>query len=161
MKTNELKDLIMKTSEIKNVIKVNIRVKTYENGSLPERKHLYDAGSDLKASEQGEILPGEFKMIPTDIAMEIPSHLYGHIQSRSGLASKKGIFVLTGTIDANYRGKIWVVLGNFGNEPFTYEVGDRIAQIVFMEYVTPNFHKVDELSDSERGENGYGSTGVK
>lgn len=132
-----------------------------ENASSPEYKHETDAGADLRASESGVINPGEFKMVPTGVSMAIPNTIYGHIQSRSGLASKRGIFSLTGTIDAGFRGQIFVVLGNFGKESFEYEVGDRIAQIVFHEFIHAMFTETDTLPESDRGESGYGSTGVK
>lgn len=130
-------------------------------GTKPTYKHESDAGADLRAAESLTINPGEHVAVKTGTCVAIPSNRYGHIQSRSGLAKNHGIFVLTGTIDAGYRGEIIVILGNFGKEPFTIEQGDRIAQLVIMPYVRALFNEVESLEDSDRGTNGYGSTGVK
>lgn len=130
-------------------------------GTKPTYKHDSDAGADLRAAESLIINPGEHVAVKTGTCVAIPGNYYGHIQSRSGLAMKHGIFVLTGTIDSGYRGEIIVILGNLGKEPFTIEEGDRIAQLVIMPYVLADFNLVDSLEDSDRGTNGYGSTGVK
>ena len=130
-------------------------------GTKPTYKHESDAGADLRAAESLTISQGEHAAVKTGTCVAIPSNYYGHIQSRSGLAMKHGIFVLTGTIDSGYRGEIIVILGNFGKEPFTIEEGDRISQLVIMPYMHVCFKEVDSLEDSDRGTNGYGSTGVK
>lgn len=130
-------------------------------GQKPIYKHLSDAGADLRSAESITINPGEHVALKTGTCVAIPGNYYGHIQSRSGLAKNHGIFVLTGTIDSGYHGEIIVILGNFGKEPFTIEQGDRIAQLVIMPYAHAIFTEVDSLEDSDRGINGYGSTGVK
>lgn len=130
-------------------------------GTKPAYKHDSDAGADLRAAESLTISPGEHVAVKTGTCVAITEGYYGHIQSRSGLAMKHGIFVLTGTIDSGYRGEIIVILGNFGKEPFTIEEGDRIAQLVIMPYVRANFNLVNRLEYSDRGTNGYGSTGIK
>lgn len=130
-------------------------------GNQPIYKHESDAGADLRAAETLTLEPFKFAKVRTGTSVEIPSGYYGHIQSRSGLASKNGIFVLTGTIDSGFRGEILVILANFSEEPLTIEAGDRIAQMVIMKHERAEFVEVESLNDSDRGTDGYGSTGVK
>ena len=102
-------------------------------------------------------------MIPTGLYMQIPEGFEGQVRPRSGLAAKRGVTVLNtpGTIDADYRGEIKVILVNLSSEPFTVEPGERIAQMVFARHETAEWMLVDELDSTERGEGGFGSTGVK
>lgn len=123
------------------------------------------AGADIRAFlPDGPItlLPGEFRMIPTGIRLEIPVGYEVQVRPRSGLAAKHGITVLNspGTIDSDYRGEIKVILINHGKEEFIINSGDRIAQLVAARVEQALFQLSDELNDSERGEGGFGSTGV-
>ncbi|MBO5770004.1 MAG: dUTP diphosphatase [Spirochaetales bacterium] len=123
------------------------------------------AGADIRAFlPDGPItlLPGEFRMIPTGIRLEIPVGYEVQVRPRSGLAAKHGITVLNspGTIDSDYRGEVKVILINHGKEEFIINSGDRIAQLVAARVEQALFQLSDELNDSERGEGGFGSTGV-
>jgi deoxyuridine 5''-triphosphate nucleotidohydrolase (dut) len=107
--------------------------------------------------------PGERKLIPTGIAIAMPVGLEAQVRPRSGLALKHGVTVLNtpGTIDADYRGEVGVILINLGQEPFTVQRGDRIAQLVFQYVPRVALVEVEELPPSERGAGGFGSTGVR
>lgn len=122
-----------------------------------------DAGADLYAvePEDVEIKPGQVVAIQTGIALEIPYGYVGLIHPRSGLAGKKAITVANapGTVDSGYRGEILVLLTNIGTETQVISHGDRIAQLVIQKVENAAFTEVTELSDSERGEGGFGSTG--
>jgi dUTP pyrophosphatase len=129
------------------------------DAKLPERKRDGDAGLDLYCIEDFEIEPNEIKIVRTGIAVEIPKGYFGMIKDRSGLASK-GLHVLAGIIDENYRGEIKVVLINLGKEKLKFEKYSRIAQLLIIPYLKVEI-KEDELSQTERGENGFGSSGLK
>lgn len=120
-----------------------------------------DAGADLKANADYFLPAGFRELILTGVSIQLPKNMVALIHHRSGLALKHGITVLNapGTIDSNYRGEIGVILYNTSNEHFVIKRGDRIAQLVFQEVVTADFIQVDELSDTERGTAGFGSTG--
>lgn len=122
------------------------------------------SGADLKADikETVTIDAGSTAIVPTGLSLEIPPGFEAQVRPRSGLAAKHGITVLNtpGTIDADYRGEIKVILINLGKEIFQIERGDRIAQIVFAPVVRAQFEKTIELTDSIRGEGGFGSTGI-
>ena len=128
---------------------------------LPTRQTPQSAGLDLHAKISTTIKPGERTLMPTGIRAALPFGFEAQIRPRSGLALKHGITVLNtpGTIDADYRGEIGVVLINLGSEDFTIQRGDRIAQMVIVKVEMANFTEVDELPDTRRGEGGYGSTG--
>lgn len=125
------------------------------------------AGADLYAcledTDKVSIAPGETVMIPTGIAMEIPEGFAGLIYARSGLASKKGLAPANkvGVIDADYRGEIKVPLYNHSRETAVVEQGERIAQMILTPFLRGIFEECEVLSDTERGENGFGSTGKK
>lgn len=144
-----------------------IKTKVGERGSLPVRQHETDGGADLCAAKfegWGElnkaIVPPFGKLIvDTDVAVEIPKGYIGDIRPRSGLYFNKGL-ICAGTIDSDYRGNIKVCLRNLTNEPVTILLGERIAQLCIVPVELCEFCKVDELSDTDRGENGFGSTGV-
>jgi dUTP pyrophosphatase len=148
-------------------------VKTYEinikklddKAVIPSYGSEYAAGADLYAcmDEDISIQPQETVLVHTGIAMEIPEGYAGFIYARSGLASKKGLAPANkvGVVDADYRGEIMVALHNHGNQTQTVEPGERVAQLVIAPYVLGNFHVVEELSDTVRGEGGFGSTGKK
>lgn len=131
--------------------------------TLPEYKTEHAAGVDLQAvlDEPLTLQPLERKLIHTGLYMEIPAGYEGQVRPRSGLALKKGLSVLNapGTIDADYRGEVGVILVNLSNDAVTIEPGERIAQMVFARYEMVTFSAVDALSDTSRGSGGFGSTG--
>lgn len=131
--------------------------------TIPEYKTSGSAGMDISSSSEVRIVikPFERKLIPTNLIMEIPSGYEGQVRPRSGLALKHGITVLNtpGTIDSDYRGEIKVLLINLGNEDFTVNFGDRIAQIIISKHITANLISAEDLILTERGAGGYGSTG--
>ena len=144
-----------------------IQVKVINKGKqpLPQYATAQSAGMDLRAntSEPFTLNPMERKLVPTGLFIALPEGYEAQVRPRSGLALKHGITVLNtpGTIDADYRGEIGVVLVNLSNEPFTVEPGERIAQMVIAKHEQANFLVVEELDETERGAGGYGHTGVK
>lgn len=133
------------------------------NAQIPVKAFASDAGADLKSVANLTIAPGKHTIVPTGLAIEMPEGWEAQIRSRSGLAAKKQIFVINspGTIDANYRNEIGVILQNLGTEPFVINIGDRIAQIVLKQVPSVEFIEVDTLSETDRNMDGFGSTGVK
>ena len=133
--------------------------------SLPKYETIGSSGMDLAANITAKIKigPGETVIIPTGIALSIPKGFEVQIRPRSGLSAKKGISVLNtpGTIDADYRGEIKVILINLGKEKFLIENGNRIAQMVVCPVTQVKMEEVDELSETSRGAGGFGSTGIK
>mgnify|MGYP001210242190 CR=1 FL=1 len=140
---------------------MNINVVNKSENPLPKYAKHGDAGMDICASEDIKIPAFSWKAIPTGIYIELPEGYECQIRSRSGLAAKFGINVLNspGTIDSGYRGEIKVILKNSDHRPFQIEAGDRVAQMVFAPVTTARFTEVAELSNTERGEGGLGSTG--
>ncbi|WP_341282517.1 dUTP diphosphatase [Paenibacillus sp. FSL H8-0537] len=140
------------------------RVEGNEDIKLPCKMSEWAAGFDLQAavSEPVELAPGERKLIPTGFAMAMPAELEAQIRPRSGLAYKHGITCLNspGTIDADYRGEVKVLLVNLGQEPFTIARGERIAQMVFQKVPVVTIEEAAELPDTVRGSGGFGHTGV-
>lgn len=134
-----------------------------ENGKIPTRGSAEAAGYDLYAAAPAIILPHTTEKIPTDIAIQIPYGYWGGIYARSGLATKKGLRPANccGVVDSDYRGPVIVALHNDTENPQTIEPGERIAQLIIQPYIAPNFEVVDELTETERGECGFGSTGTK
>lgn len=118
-----------------------------------------DAGMDLYSTEHRAIGPGERAMIETGIAMEIPLGYVGLIWEKSGLAVKHGIQTMGGVIDSGYRGEVVVTVYNASEKTHTFEKGDKVGQILIQKIEGPEIEVVEELSDSERGEDGFGSTG--
>lgn len=139
------------------------RLSGNEDVKLPVKMSELASGFDLHAAvdESVVLMPGERKLIPTGFAIAMPGGLEAQIRPRSGLAFKHGITCLNtpGTIDADYRGEIKVLLINLGQEPFTIVRNERIAQMVFQAVPTVEFMQVDELSDTVRGSGGFGHTG--
>ena len=135
-----------------------------EGALLPEYQTAGSAGADLHAylTEPVTLNPMERKLIPTGLFVELPVGYELQVRPRSGLALKYGITVLNtpGTVDSDYRGELCVLLVNFGSEPFTVRNGDRIAQAVVAQAVQVSFVQTDALSKTERGADGYGSTGI-
>jgi dUTP pyrophosphatase len=148
-------------------MKVNIKLKEeFKDFGLPKYHTKDSAAVDLRAAIENEesIKPGERKLIPTGIYMEIPEGYMLHITPRSGLAIKKGISLVNspGIIDADYRGEIGIILINHGREDFIIERGDRIAQASFVKFEAADWNEVEDVSENEtRGEGGFGSTGIK
>ena len=136
-----------------------------KNIELPKYETNGSSGMDLSANieMQIKIEPGKTSIIPTGISVSIPKNFEIQIRSRSGLAAKSHISVLNspGTIDADYRGEIKVILINLGNKTFVIERGARIAQMVLCPIVKAKFKEVDNLDDTDRGGGGFGSTGLK
>ena len=134
-----------------------------QNAILPTYGSAGAAGADLYAclDEDVVIAPGESAFIPTGLAMEIPQNCAGLIYARSGLACKCGLAPANkvGVIDSDYRGQFIVALHNHGSEPQTVGHGERIAQLVITPVITPGFIETEQLSDTQRGEGGFGSTG--
>jgi dUTP pyrophosphatase len=139
---------------------MQIRVKqTRDYGYMPRYAHPGDAGLDLCAVGKHRVPPLGTVRIPTGIAVAIPEGYQGEVRPRSGLSSK-GIHVILGTIDSGYRGEIEVVLFNSTGDFYNVRWGDRIAQLVIMPVVQANFVEVRELDETERGADGFGSTGM-
>jgi dUTP pyrophosphatase len=133
--------------------------------NLPQYATAYSAGLDLEAAVDAPLTlkPGERTLVPTGLAIALPEGYEAQIRPRSGLAAKNGVTVLNspGTIDADYRGEIKVILANLGTEAFTVERGMRIAQMVIAAYTRAQWNVVETLDATERGAGGFGSTGVK
>lgn len=144
--------------------RMQIKIINHSGHALPAYETSLSAGMDLRAfvPETVTIQPMERKMIPTGIHIELPAGYEAQVRPRSGLAWKYGITVLNspGTIDADYRGEIKVVLINFGSEAFEVKNGDRIAQMIISRFETIAWEPVSELTETERGSGGYGHTGV-
>jgi len=147
---------------------MEIKVKILREGSsldfdLPRYMTNLSAGMDLRSAEEKVLLPGERALVKTGIRLEIPEGYEAQVRPRSGLALKHGITVLNapGTIDADYRGEVGVILINLGSEPFEIKKGDRIAQLVFAPHARAVFEEVFSLDNTERSTGGFGSTGVK
>ena len=133
--------------------------------ALPQYSTPLSAGMDLRANinEPITLNPLERKLIPTGLYIALPEGYEAQIRPRSGLAIKNGITVLNtpGTIDADYRGEVGIILINLSNEPFVINNGERICQMVIMNYTKVEWVEVEELNDTERGAGGFGHTGVK
>jgi len=140
------------------------QLKNSEGLPLPHYQTEHSAGVDLYAAVDGEVIleAGKWKLIPTGIAIAIPEGHEGQVRPRSGLALKHGIGMLNapGTIDADYRGEVGIILFNFGDLPFIIKRGDRIAQLVFAKLARARLEKADSLSDTARGTGGFGHTGI-
>lgn len=148
--------------------KINVALTTLphaENLDLPTYATTQAAGMDLCAAITNDLVlePGKRALIPTGLSIALPEGYEAQVRPRSGLALKNGITVLNspGTIDADYRGEIQVILANLGSDSFTITRGMRIAQMVVASYVRVSWDKVDSLPESERGTGGFGSTGLK
>ena len=142
---------------------MKVKIVNKSRFALPEYQTPLSAGLDIRANldEPVTLQPLERAMIPTGLFVELPEGCEMQIRPRSGLAAKHGITVLNspGTIDADYRGEIKVILVNLSNEPFTIEAGERIAQMIVACYEQIEWEAAEELSSTERGAGGFGSTG--
>jgi len=143
-------------------MKINIVNKSKHN--LPEYSTLFSAGMDLRANlhESVELKPLERKLIPTGLYIQLPQSYEAQIRPRSGLAIKNGITVLNspGTIDADYRGEICIILINLSNQNFIINDGERIAQMIISKHETISWQQVENLQATERGIGGFGHTGI-
>lgn len=136
-----------------------------EDLPLPSYESEFAAGMDIRAAlnESVELKPGSRTLIPTGLKMALPKGYEAQIRPRSGLAYRDGITMLNtpGTIDADYRGEVKVLAVNLGDEPFVINHGDRVAQMVIAPVTQAEVKEVEDLSETERGDGGFGSTGVK
>jgi dUTP pyrophosphatase len=140
------------------------RLPTNPDLPLPERATPHAAGYDVRSAEdQVTLQPGEIRLVATGLRMELPEGIECQVRPRSGLALKHGITLPNspGTIDPDYRGELRVILQNLGGAPVTIARGERIAQLVFARFETPQVAFGEDLSDTERGAGGFGSTGVR
>jgi dUTP pyrophosphatase len=134
--------------------------KLVEHATIPHRATSMAAGYDISAAEDAKV-PSQGRMaVPTGISIGLPEGTYGRIAPRSGLAYKFGIDVLAGVIDQDYRGEVKVILYNSGVHPFNIQKGDRIAQLIIEKIETPDVAVVMDIDETERGDGGFGSTGV-
>mgnify|MGYP003115300355 CR=1 FL=1 len=144
---------------------MTIKIINKSSHALPSYETLASAGMDLRANLTQPVIlrPMERTIIKTGLFMELPIGFEAQVRPRSGLAAKKGITVLNapGTIDADYRGEVGVILINLSNEAFAIENGERIAQMVIAKHERAEWLAVEELSETSRGEGGFGSTGLK
>ena len=142
-------------------LKIKIK-KIKESAILPHYAHNGDAGFDLYSTEDYVLRPGQRVLVSTGLCMTIPGGYEGQIRPKSGLALNYGISVCNtpGTIDSGYRGEIAVIAINHGNEEFKIGKGTKIAQIIFNRVEEAEFEEVDELDNTKRGEEGFGSTGL-
>lgn len=142
---------------------MKIKIINKSEHALPEYKTADAAGMDLVANIEETIVLNSLErtLVPTGLYLEIPKGFEAQVRPRSGLALKKGVTCLNapGTIDADYRGEVGVILANLSTDPFEIKNGDRIAQLVIAKHETIEWELVSELSDSDRGAGGFGSTG--
>lgn len=143
---------------------MKLKIVNKSNNALPEYATEYSAGMDLRAflAEPIVLKPLERTLIPTGLYIELPAGFEAQVRPRSGLAIKKGVSVLNapGTIDADYRGEIKVILVNLSSEEVRFENGDRIAQMIIARHEKAELEECDELNDTVRGSGGFGHTGI-
>lgn len=156
----------MKSQRIseESLIEPTVKIKRLRGQNpLPRYETEGASGMDLRASLEHDLVipPGEYRLVPTGIAISMPKGLEAQIRPRSGLALRYGVGLLNspGTIDSDYRGEIGVILFNFGQRPFVVKDGDRVAQMVFSRVLKARLEEVQELDRTERGEGGFGHTG--
>jgi len=147
------------------VSEITVQIQTLPHGrglNPPSRATTGAAGADLVSAEEVTIAPGAVHAVATGIALAIPEGFEGQVRPRSGLALKYGVTVLNapGTIDADYRGEVKVILINHGPEPFRISRGDRVAQLVIAAVTPARFEHAETLAETDRGHGGFGSTGI-
>ena len=144
---------------------MNIKIINKSSHELPNYETIASAGMDLRANidEAITLKPLERTIVKTGLFIELPIGFEAQVRPRSGLAAKKGISVLNapGTVDADYRGEIGVILVNLSNEDFTIENGERVAQLIIAKHERAEWIQVETLSETSRGAGGFGSTGTK
>lgn len=142
---------------------MQVKIINQSSNPLPEYKTKGSSGLDLLANldESMTLKPMERKLVPTGLFLEIPYGFEGQVRARSGLSIKHGLTLVNavGTIDSDYRGELKVPMINLGEEPFTINHGDRIAQLVIAKYETITWQEAEIIEDTDRGEGGFGSTG--
>ena len=155
----------MRDAQLKDKEMLKVKINNRGRQPLPTYATALSAGMDLRANIEEDItlLSLQRQLVPTGLHIALPEGYEAQIRPRSGLALKHGITVLNtpGTVDADYRGEIMVLLVNFSNEPFTVKDGERIAQMVIAKHEKVDFELVDTLDETERGAGGYGHTGLK
>jgi dUTP pyrophosphatase len=147
---------------VKSIVRF-VRLPSNPDLPLPGRGTPHAAGYDIRSAEEEIVLqPGEIRLVSTGLVMELPEGVECQVRPRSGLALKYGVTLPNspGTIDPDYRGEIRVIMQNLGADPVTLVRGERIAQLVFARFEAPEVIEVDALSETERGERGFGSTGT-
>lgn len=144
--------------------KIKIKIIS-KSGILPSYETEGSAGADLRAyiEEPVTLMPGERRLVPTGLFVELPPGVEAQVRARSGLSVKYGIGLVNGvgTVDSDYRGEWNVPLINFSDEPYTVHNGDRIAQVVFSTYIRGDFEPAEQIDSTERGAGGFGHTGIK
>lgn len=136
-----------------------MKVKLDKDAIMPTRAHETDAGLDLYCREKKNIWSGQSAAFDTGVHIELARGFFGKIESKSGLNVNHGIVSLGGVIDEGYTGSIVVKLYNEGTERYSFEKGDKIAQLIILPYAAPKLELVEELEDTDRGSNGFGSSG--
>jgi dUTP pyrophosphatase len=144
-------------------LKINIKMLAGCEDLVPQRQHISDSGFDLKSREELLLRAGEIALVPTGLFLELPLYYEAQVRPRSGLAARSGITVLNspGTVDAGYRGEVQAILINHSKEDFKINRGDRIAQMVIQKIPEVELVVIEDLSESDRGEGGFGSTGLE
>lgn len=137
-----------------------MKIKLDEGAICPTRAHDHDAGLDLYSREELIILPGESEVFDTGVHVELPVRSFGKLESKSGMLVNYDIVSCGGVIDEDYRGSIRVKLYNLGHRPYMIRKGQKIIQLIVQPYMAPPIELTDSLSETERGENGFGSTGL-
>ncbi|HTH93400.1 MAG TPA: dUTP diphosphatase [Candidatus Paceibacterota bacterium] len=139
---------------------MNLKYKKLSN-TIPNLQYAKagDAGFDLYAKEDTVLMPGKYAGIATGVALEIEEGYVGLIWDKSGLAIKNGLKTLGGVVDAGYRGEIVVGMINLSDTPYTFEAGHKVAQMIIQKFETASFELVENLSETERGDTGFGSSG--
>lgn len=138
---------------------MNIKIKLEKWAYMPERAYPTDAGADLRTPHDVIIMPRGSAVVDTGVHIELPPNTVGMLKSKSGLNVKHGI-TSEGVIDVGYTGSIAVKLYNNSDKAYGFKAGDKISQLVIMPILTPSFVQVEEFEETERGNNGFGSTGV-
>ena len=136
-----------------------MRIMLDKGAFMPVRAHLTDAGLDLRTPIDVTVPKGGSVSIDTGVHVELPKGYYGKLESKSGLNVKHGVVSLGGTIDEPYRGSIVAKLYNFGNEDYQFNAGDKVVQMVIQPYIAPDLQIVDSLDETDRGSDGFGSSG--
>lgn len=142
-----------------NLFRQKMKITLDEGAFIPLRAHSTDAGLDLRTPIKVTISAGGSAVIDTGVHVALPKGTYGKLESKSGLNVKHDIVSLGGTIDEPYRGSIVAKLYNLGDKDYTFEQGDKIVQMVIMKYHAPIVELVENLDDTDRGDNGFGSSG--
>lgn len=133
--------------------------KLHPDAKIPSYAHVHDAGFDMYATEDVHFEPGAKMRVPTGIALEIPDGYVGLVWDKSSLSFNHGLKTMGGVIDAGYRGEIIIGLYNFSDTPYVIKKGDKMAQMLIQKIEHVSFSEVEELSDTTRGDGGWGSTG--